>query len=86
MQANIITAGPSEGYITVVIDKVGFHKQTSVGSLLCRIQFVYVLKVISGLFILIDNVFVRYRHRHSFSFDCRQTTLNQKSMLSKIPV
>lgn len=43
--------------LTVITDKVGFHKQTSVGYV-CRIQFVYMLILICVLFILINNIFV----------------------------
>lgn len=45
--------------LTIIIDKVGFHKQTSVGSV-CRIHFVYVFKLICLFFIPVDNIFVWY--------------------------
>lgn len=72
--------------ITIVFEEVGFNKQTSVGGVLCRIQFVYELILVCSLFILIDNIFVWYRHRLSFSFKCWQTALHQETMFSKIPV
>lgn len=55
---------------TLFIEDYRFHKQTSVGSWLCRIQFVYELILIHLLFSIIDNIFVRYRNSLSFSSCC----------------
>ena len=69
---------------TFVIEEVGLHKQTSVGSVLSRIQFVDVL-ILIPLFLVKDNIFVWYGHRYSFSLGCHQTALDQETMFSKIP-
>lgn len=80
---NIIKAWPVQGHITSFIEEEGFHEQTSVGNVFCRILFVYELIFIFLLFSVIDNIFVRYRHRLGFSSGCQQTALHQKAMIAQ---
>lgn len=53
--------------ITLIVEQMGFHKQTPVDNVIC-VWFVYKLIIIFVLIIPVDHVFVRDRFTLCFFF------------------